>query len=111
MSDLEFQISPGLLERYVRSLTLGGILDLLVDPGFVLECIDSGDTHPCPHCQRDGAALLDRAPAAYVLDAVRWICGWCKAEGTRFQVERALLEDPAALDRLLVYFDTYGDAA
>jgi hypothetical protein len=58
---------------------LGG-LSVLLEGGF-----------DCPRCHS----------LAYLVGGWRWRCEGCGAHSTRFELERRVLEDPAALDRLL----------
>lgn len=71
--------------------------------------LDRPNAFWCPNCQVDVYAGAFRAgvdftcwPLAEILDSVRWQCrGSCRRIGTRWQLERLVLENVPALDALI----------
>lgn len=51
----------------------------------------------CPVCKHRDLNL----PSGTLVDDVRWRCTRCQHEGTRYELERLVLEDAVALDRML----------
>lgn len=50
----------------------------------------------CPKCRPEGH---NRA-CARVVNAIRWHCDRCRSAGTRWLLERLVVEDPVAIERL-----------
>lgn len=68
-------------------------------------CEFGTDRFPCPRCQLPVSE--GRRPSIMRLDArvvtdFEWKCEACRVWGTRFEIERLILEDPIAMDRLLL---------
>jgi hypothetical protein len=51
----------------------------------------------CPICKYRDLNL----PTGTLVDDVRWRCTRCRHEGTRYELERLVLENGATLDRML----------
>lgn len=66
----------------------------------IFDCIADTDCGPlyfrCPSCRPEDH---NRA-CARVVDAIRWQCHRCRSAGTRWMLERLVIEDADALERL-----------
>jgi hypothetical protein len=51
----------------------------------------------CPICKHRDFNV----PSGTLVDDVRWRCTRCRHEGTRYELERLVLEDAETLDRML----------
>jgi hypothetical protein len=60
----------------------------------------------CPLCRCDSAEL----PSAVLADEATWRCGQCEHTGTRYELERLVLESPTALRRMLAIIDARGSS-
>lgn len=59
----------------------------------------------CPSCQDEEHLRILNGPCAESRDDWSWRCAWCGAKGTRRSLERLVVEDPDAFDRLLAWRD------
>ncbi len=60
----------------------------------------------CPLCRFDSTGL----PSAALADDATWRCSHCKHTGTRYELERLVLESPIALRRMLAIIDARGSS-
>lgn len=63
---------------------------------FAITLHDDETWFICPRCSH----VDINGGSARVLDAWRWRCGRCRTTGTRYQLERAVLEDASMLEAL-----------
>jgi hypothetical protein len=63
-------------------------------------CEAMGDSSyfPCPVCDPERERL---SPWARLVDSIRWRCEACRSTGTRWQLERLILDNPDLLEAFL----------
>lgn len=64
----------------------------------------SDEAFPCPECQAAPAARVQSAPAGRLVGGMAWACDRCGVVGTRWRLERQVIENPGPLARLLSTF-------
>lgn len=77
------------IETLAQAVAGPSTLDFICTPDF-------GPLFTCPLCKPEGH---NRA-CATVVDDLRWRCDRCRSTGTRWHLERLVVEDPATLERL-----------
>lgn len=85
----------------IHTATLVDLVDALAEDALGrFAAPDGREFFRCPRCGHDD----DRSNPgrAVTLGADRWHCTSCRWFGTRWQLERLVLEDAIALDRLLL---------
>lgn len=89
----------GTADRRVRAACVADLAAVLFVASPFLDFIYVDGRVPCPRCQRTAQDLAVHAPAGRV-DAKGVNCELCGATTTRWLLERMVVEDADALDRL-----------
>jgi hypothetical protein len=92
---------PADIVRHLRSKVVANALSGGRPHGYV----EFGpDTHfTCPLCNHRDFNL----PSARLVDDWKWRCNRCDHEGTRYELERLLLDRPDAVLRMLALIDEW----